>query len=62
MPKRVRTGLTRTDILHRYVERFRQQLIVWWPFLSARNRSTTTIEDFDEAAEEDQPGVRSRFG
>jgi len=51
MPKRVRTGLMRTDILHRYVERFRQQLIKIRPFLS-RKRSTTTIEDFDEAAEE----------
>ena len=51
MPKRVRTGLTRTDILHRYVERFGQQLIKLRPFLS-RKRSTTTIEDFDEAAEE----------
>jgi len=51
MPKRVRTGLTRSDILHRYVERFRQQLIKLRLFLS-RKRSTTTIEDFDEAAEE----------
>jgi CBS domain-containing protein len=51
MPKRVRSGLTRTDILHRYVERFRQQLIKLRLFLS-RKRSTTTIEDFDEAAEE----------
>ena len=51
MPKRVRTGLTRTDILHRYLERFKQQLIKLLPFLS-RKRSTTTIEDFDESAEE----------
>jgi CBS domain-containing protein len=51
MPKRVRTGLTRTDILHRYVERFKQQLIKMQPFLS-RKRSTTAIEDFDETAEE----------
>jgi CBS domain-containing protein len=51
MPKRVRTGLTRTDILHRYLERFKQQLIKLRPFLS-RKRSTTTIEDFDESAEE----------
>ncbi len=51
MPKRVRSGLTRTDILHRYVERFKQQLDKLRPFLS-RKRSTTTIEDFDEAAEE----------
>ena len=51
MPKRVRTGLTRTDILHRYLERFKQQLIKLRPFLS-RKRSTTTIEDFDESAED----------
>ena len=51
MPKRVRTGLTRTDILHRYLERFKQPLIKLRPFLS-RKRSTTTIEDFDESAEE----------
>ena len=51
MPKRVRTGLTRTDILHRYLERFKQQLIKLRPYLS-RKRSTTTIEDFDESAEE----------
>src|SRR4030095_15977618 len=51
MPKRVRTGLTRTDILHRYVERFKQQLIKLRPYLS-RKRSTTTIDEFDESAEE----------
>jgi CBS domain-containing protein len=51
MPKRVRTGLTRTDILHRYIERFRQQLIKIRPFLS-RKRATTSVDDFDESAEE----------
>lgn len=51
MPKRVRTGLTRTDILHRYIERFRQQLIKIRPFLS-RKRAATSIDDFDESAEE----------
>ena len=51
MPKRVRTGLTRTDILHRDIERFRQQLIKPRPFLS-RKRAATSIDDFDESAEE----------
>lgn len=51
MPKRVRTGLTRTDILERYIERFKQQLAKFQPFLS-RKRSTIPLEDFDEAAEE----------
>ncbi len=51
MPKRVRTGLTRSDILDRYVERFKQQLVKFQPFLS-RKRGTVSLEDFDEAAEE----------
>lgn len=51
MAKRVRTGLTRRDILDRYVERFKQQLIKFQPFLS-RRRGTVSLEDFDEAAEE----------
>lgn len=51
MPKRVRTGLTRTDILDRYIERFKQQLVKFQPFLS-RKRAATSLEDFDEAAEE----------
>ncbi|MGE0645105.1 MAG: cyclic nucleotide-binding/CBS domain-containing protein [Nitrospira sp.] len=51
MPKRVRTGLTRSDILDRYVERFKQQLIKFQPFLS-RKRGSASLEDFDEAAEE----------
>lgn len=51
MPKRVRTGLTRSDILDRYVERFKQQLIKFQPFLS-RKRGLISLEDFDEAAEE----------
>ncbi|MDH4152682.1 MAG: CBS domain-containing protein [Nitrospira sp.] len=51
MPKRVRTGLTRGDILDRYVERFKQQLVKFQPFLS-RKRGAASLEDFDEAAEE----------
>ena len=51
MPKRVRTGLTRADILDRYVERFKHQLDKFKPFLS-RRRGATSLEDFDEAAEE----------
>lgn len=51
MAKRIRTGLTRTDILERYIERFKQQLDKFKPFLS-RRRGTTSPEDFDEAAEE----------
>jgi CBS domain-containing protein len=51
MPKRVRTGLTRSDILDRYVERFKQKLVKFQPFLS-RRRGSTTLEEFDEAAEE----------
>ena len=51
MPKRVRTGLTRTDILDRYIQRFKHQLTKIQPYLS-RKRSTTSIEEFDEAAEE----------
>jgi CBS domain-containing protein len=51
MPKRVRTGLTRTDILDRYIQRFKQQLVKFQPFLS-RKRAATSIDAFDEAAEE----------
>jgi CBS domain-containing protein len=51
MAKRVRTGLTRSDILDRYVERFKQQLIKFQPFLS-RKRGSASLEDFDEVAEE----------
>src|SRR5689334_13677383 len=51
MPKRVRTGLTRSDILDRYVERFKQQLIKFQPFLS-RKRGLGSLEEFDETAEE----------
>lgn len=51
MAKRVRTGLTRSDILDRYVERFKQQLVKFQPFLS-RRRGPVSLEDFDEAAEE----------
>ena len=51
MPKRVRTGLTRSDILDRYIERFKQQLTRFQPFLS-RKRGGQSLEAFDEAAEE----------
>ncbi len=51
MPKRVRTGLTRTDILDRYIERFKQQLVKFQPFLS-RKRTGMSIDAFDDAAEE----------
>ena len=51
MPKRVRTGLTRCDILDRYIERFKQMLAKFQPFLS-RKRSVISVEEFDEAAEE----------
>src|SRR5262249_34087226 len=51
MPKRVRTGLTRTDILDRYVQRFKQQLRTIHQYVP-RKRATTTIDEFDESAEE----------
>jgi CBS domain-containing protein len=51
MPKRVRTGLTRSDILDRYIERFKQMLVKFQPFLS-RKRGGVSLEEFDEAAEE----------
>jgi CBS domain-containing protein len=51
MPKRERTGLTRSDILERYIERFKQQLTRFQPFLS-RRRGAASLEDFDEAAED----------
>ena len=51
MPKRVRTGLTRSDILDRYVDRFKRQLVKFQPFLSCK-RGSASLEDFDEAAEE----------
>lgn len=51
MPKRVRTGLTRSDILDRYIERFKQMLIKFQPFLS-RKRGGASLEEFDESAEE----------
>lgn len=51
MPKRVRTGLTRSDILDRYIERVKQMLVKFQPFLS-RKRGTASLEDFDEAAED----------
>jgi len=51
MPKRVRTGLVRTDILKRYIERLRKQLGLFQPVLS-RKRPATLLDVFDEAAEE----------
>jgi CBS domain-containing protein len=51
MPKRTRTGLMRSDILDRYVERFKQQLVKFQPFLS-RKQGSASLEDFDDAAEE----------
>lgn len=51
MPKRVRTGLTRSDILDRYIARFAQQLNRFQPFLS-RKRGNVSLEAFDEAAED----------
>jgi len=51
MAKRTRTGLQRADILDRYIERFKQQLERFRPFLS-RRRGAASLEDFDEAAEE----------
>lgn len=51
MGKRVRTGLMRSDILGRYVERFTQQLAKLQPFLS-RKRGNASLDDFDEAAED----------
>ena len=61
MPKRVRTGLTRTDILHRYMERFRQQLIKLRPFLS-RKRADDHRGLRRGGGRVDQPGVRGRLG
>lgn len=51
MPKRVRTGLMRSDILDRYIERFKRQLAKFQPFLS-RKRGGNSLESFDDAAEE----------
>lgn len=51
MPKRVRTGLMRSDILDRYIERVKQLLVKFQPFLS-RKRGGVSLEEFDEAAEE----------
>lgn len=51
MPKRVRTGLTRGDILVRYIERFKLQLAKFQPFFT-RKRVSASLEDFDETTEE----------
>lgn len=51
MPKPVRTGLTRSDILERYIDRFKQQLVKFQPFLS-RKRASVSLDDFDGVVEE----------
>ncbi|MFN3681254.1 MAG: cyclic nucleotide-binding/CBS domain-containing protein [Nitrospira sp.] len=51
MAKRVRTGLTRRDILERYLERFKRQIDKFQPFLS-RKRVALSIDEFDEETEE----------
>ncbi len=51
MPRRTRTGLQRRDILQRYLARFRKLLALFQPFLS-RKRPSTTVEEFDESAED----------
>ncbi|HEU4683168.1 MAG TPA: CBS domain-containing protein [Nitrospira sp.] len=51
MPKRVRTGLVRADILDRYIERLKRRLEKIQPFLS-RKRTNLSLEEFDEMAEE----------
>ncbi len=51
MGKRVRTEMLRSDVLDRYVERFKLQLGKFQPFLS-RKRGNASLEAFDEAAED----------
>lgn len=51
MAKRVRTGLLRSDILDRYVERFAKLLVNFRPFLS-RKRGNSSLDEFDETAED----------
>jgi CBS domain-containing protein len=51
MAKRVRTGLTRRDILERYIERFKRQIDKFQPFLS-RKRTALSLDEFDEETEE----------
>ncbi|HJT19728.1 MAG TPA: CBS domain-containing protein [Nitrospira sp.] len=51
MPKRVRTGLIRADILDRYIDRFKRKLEKLQPFLS-RKRTTLSLDEFDDMAEE----------
>lgn len=51
MPRRTRTGLLRKDILERYLQRFRKQLTLFQPFLS-RKRPSSSLEEFDDTAEE----------
>jgi CBS domain-containing protein len=51
MPRRTRTGLLRRDILERYLARFRKHIDLFQPFLS-RKRPSTSLEDFDNLAED----------
>lgn len=51
MAKRVRTGLMRSDILDRYIQRFKRQLVKFQPFLS-RKKNSLSLEDFDAEAED----------
>jgi CBS domain-containing protein len=51
MPRRTRTGLLRRDILERYLARFRKHIVLFQPFLS-RKRPSTSLEDFDNLAED----------
>lgn len=51
MAKRVRTGLMRSDILDRYIQRFNRQLVKFQPFLS-RKKNSLSLEDFDAEAED----------
>ncbi|MDE3221453.1 MAG: CBS domain-containing protein [Nitrospirota bacterium] len=51
MAKRVRTGLMRSDILDRYIQRFNRQLVKFQPFLSCKKNSLS-LEGFDAEAED----------
>lgn len=51
MPKKSKARLTRTLVLDRHIEQFRQKLGVF-PGLLVRRRSTGSLEQFDEEAED----------
>jgi CBS domain-containing protein len=51
MPKKGKATITRALVLDRHIEQFRQKLAVF-PGLLARRRSTGSLEQFDEEAEE----------